>query len=280
MQAIKCELCGSNQFTKADGMFQCNHCGTKYTLEEAKKLIVSGTVEVVTGNAEKERLLKNAETFLKVSNIRKAIETFTQVTENYPNAPEGWQGILTVMANYGTGVKNSISFGTKYFANNFQETFNTYKIISNTTDPLQMYSDTLYKNICNGNIIGFTDYDIKQLSSILTESQISFIITTGKSNAKAVNELEIIQEILDKPPLSCWCEFYFGKSLYISYQSSSYDYDGSKSTFEAKKLADNEALLKRLKEKYISENRCQHCGGTFKGIFNKVCSNCGKPKDY
>ena len=25
---------------------------------------------------------------------------------------------------------------------------------------------------------------------------------------------------------------------------------------------------------------CQHCGGTFKGVFNKVCSKCGKPKDY
>ena len=64
MQAIKCELCGSNQLIKKDGFFQCEHCGTKYTLEEARKLIVSGTVEVVTGNAEKERLLKNAEAFI------------------------------------------------------------------------------------------------------------------------------------------------------------------------------------------------------------------------
>ncbi len=26
--------------------------------------------------------------------------------------------------------------------------------------------------------------------------------------------------------------------------------------------------------------RCAHCGGTFKGIFKKVCSVCGKEKDY
>lgn len=26
--------------------------------------------------------------------------------------------------------------------------------------------------------------------------------------------------------------------------------------------------------------KCQHCGGSFKGIFKKVCSSCGKPKDY
>ena len=66
MQAIKCELCGSNEFTKVDGLFQCNHCNTKYTLEEAKKLMVSGTVEVVTGNAEKERLINNAEKLIEL----------------------------------------------------------------------------------------------------------------------------------------------------------------------------------------------------------------------
>ena len=57
MQAIKCELCGSNQLIKKDGYYQCEHCGTKYTIEQAKKLIVLGTVEVVKGNAEKERIL-------------------------------------------------------------------------------------------------------------------------------------------------------------------------------------------------------------------------------
>lgn len=29
-----------------------------------------------------------------------------------------------------------------------------------------------------------------------------------------------------------------------------------------------------------SERLCQHCGGEFKGVFSKVCSKCGKPKDY
>lgn len=47
MQAIKCELCGSNQLIKKDGMFQCENCGTKYTLEEARKLIqVQGTITI------------------------------------------------------------------------------------------------------------------------------------------------------------------------------------------------------------------------------------------
>lgn len=49
MQAIVCELCGSNDLLKQDGVFVCQHCGTKYTLEEARKLMgtvsIQGTVE-------------------------------------------------------------------------------------------------------------------------------------------------------------------------------------------------------------------------------------------
>jgi len=44
MQPITCELCGSNDVVKEDGMFVCKHCGTKYDLEEAKKLL--GTVQL------------------------------------------------------------------------------------------------------------------------------------------------------------------------------------------------------------------------------------------
>lgn len=46
MGAIICELCGSNDITKQDGLFVCQHCGTKYAPEDAKKLFVEGTVKV------------------------------------------------------------------------------------------------------------------------------------------------------------------------------------------------------------------------------------------
>jgi predicted phosphohydrolase len=38
MKALVCELCNGNDFVKQDGVFVCQFCGTKYTLEEAKKL--------------------------------------------------------------------------------------------------------------------------------------------------------------------------------------------------------------------------------------------------
>ncbi len=36
MQAMVCELCGSTNIVKKDDMFQCQHCGAKYSVEEAK----------------------------------------------------------------------------------------------------------------------------------------------------------------------------------------------------------------------------------------------------
>ena len=46
MVNIKCELCGSNNFQKDGDFFICEHCGCKYSVEQAKKLIIDGTVQV------------------------------------------------------------------------------------------------------------------------------------------------------------------------------------------------------------------------------------------
>ena len=35
-----------------------------------------------------------------------------------------------------------------------------------------------------------------------------------------------------------------------------------------------------LRKENRQANRCQYCGGEFKGLFNKVCKNCGRLKDY
>ena len=42
----------------------------------------------------------------------------------------------------------------------------------------------------------------------------------------------------------------------------------------------HEQELARRKDYYRTQELCQHCGGKFKGLFKKVCSNCGRSKDY
>lgn len=46
MKALTCEMCGSTNLIKEGGVFICQSCGTKYSVEEAKKMMVEGTVDV------------------------------------------------------------------------------------------------------------------------------------------------------------------------------------------------------------------------------------------
>ncbi len=46
MKAMQCELCGSTDILKDGDYFVCQNCGTKYTPENAKKMMVEGVVQV------------------------------------------------------------------------------------------------------------------------------------------------------------------------------------------------------------------------------------------
>ena len=46
MKALTCDMCGSTNLIKEDGVFVCQSCGTKYSVEEARKMMVEGTVDV------------------------------------------------------------------------------------------------------------------------------------------------------------------------------------------------------------------------------------------
>lgn len=94
MKKLQCELCGSVDIIKiSPDTFQCNHCGCKYTAEQARMLI-SGTVEVTKGNAELTRQLKNAEAQHKLNNYIEAIKTYDMLTKDYPSEHIVWKKYL------------------------------------------------------------------------------------------------------------------------------------------------------------------------------------------
>ena len=72
MKQLMCEMCGSTDLVKQDGLFVCQHCGCKYSVEEAKKMMVEGTVEVtgtvrVDDSAAKKEQIKNYLEMAKVA---------------------------------------------------------------------------------------------------------------------------------------------------------------------------------------------------------------------
>lgn len=99
MKKLQCELCGSIDIVKtADNLFECQSCGCKYTAEQAKSLI-SGTVEVVKGQAECERLLKNALVRIKLGDFAEAEELLKKITSDFPDVSDGWSMLVLAQQN-------------------------------------------------------------------------------------------------------------------------------------------------------------------------------------
>lgn len=46
MKQLTCEMCGSTDLLKQDGVFVCQSCGCKYSIEEARKMMIEGTVKI------------------------------------------------------------------------------------------------------------------------------------------------------------------------------------------------------------------------------------------
>ncbi len=84
-------------------------------------------------------------------------------------------------------------------------------------------------------------------------------------------------------------EWYYKRPDYLGWSINWHQMAADQGVVDAQKRLP--ALLQRRKQeaenraKKVAESRrnggeCVYCGGTFKGIFKKVCQACGKPKNY
>ena len=81
MQAMICELCNSNDIVKQDGVYVCQHCGTKYSVEDARKLI--GVVKI-DKTEETEKLLILARRARDEDNSENAAKYYGEVLLHDP----------------------------------------------------------------------------------------------------------------------------------------------------------------------------------------------------
>ncbi len=90
MKALICEMCGGADFVKKDGVFVCQFCGVKYSAEEAKKLMIEGTVDVkgtvkVDNSEFVERYLHNARRALDKEDWEEVEKYYNMVEQNTDN---------------------------------------------------------------------------------------------------------------------------------------------------------------------------------------------------
>lgn len=96
MKRLTCEMCGSTNLIKKEGLFECQDCGTKYSVEDAKKMMVEvdGTVEVtgtvqVDNSNQLDNLLKNIETLYtdgKYDEVYKKCDAILIIDPDNPKA--------------------------------------------------------------------------------------------------------------------------------------------------------------------------------------------------
>ena len=89
MKQLVCEMCGSTNLIKEGGVFVCQSCGCKYSVEEAKKMMVEGVVSV-DKSGDARRFLDLARQARKSSNNSKAEDYASQVLEIETDNYEAW----------------------------------------------------------------------------------------------------------------------------------------------------------------------------------------------
>ena len=89
MKALTCEMCGSTNLIKDGGVFVCQSCGTKYSVEEAKKMMIDGVVSVkVDVSDELKNLYEVARRAKDADNSENAHKYYDMILVKDPNSWE------------------------------------------------------------------------------------------------------------------------------------------------------------------------------------------------
>lgn len=219
MQAIQCELCGSNALIKKDSLYMCEYCGTKYTPEEAKKLLISTTISIDGDVKIKEAdFIIRAGTLEKYNGAPADVVIPNTVTHIGQNSFSGCSGLKSVK------IPNSVTHIGK----------SAFSCCSSLTYIEVPNSLTVIEDNAFLDCINLTSIEIPD--SVTTIGHLAF------SGCKKLSKVII--------PEKC----------------------------KVKNDALTGTLFEKNKRKQLK--LCQHCGGSFIGVFKKSCSECGKPKDY
>ncbi len=108
MKQLTCDMCGGTDLIKQDGMFICQTCGTKYSVEEAKKMMIEGLVDV-SGSTVKiddedkiDNLYQLARRAKNSNNYELASKYYNEIVMSYPN---DWEANLYVLYNQTLNIK-------------------------------------------------------------------------------------------------------------------------------------------------------------------------------
>ena len=301
MSVIKCEMCGSNRLIKKDGLYQCEFCGTKYTPDEAKKLIITGSVEITKKKKKKERCLNNIYTLIKLNQISKAYQSLNNLIIDYPNDYRGWWLLYKLSFNDFLYNDSNLCFPETRFSKELENAFKLHD--------LHLEYDELWKQICSAYFkkCEKPGFDFKSLqkdaepqipnsyyskikndatNKINASNLIVNFLNNNISNNLAFKILEshgIDKQTIKSMKSEVKQRIHFNKSVSFNINMSIFTKVIGNTVYWYSDNWDSHShhyCVLSTPISYKDLGLCQYCGGTFKGVFTKTCSKCGRPKDY
>jgi len=110
MKQLVCEACGSKELIKQDGVFVCQSCDTKYSVEEAAKMTTG-----IDTSASLEKALKNARRAMERKDYEQAEKFYGIILME---EPENWEA--TFYSTYAKAMGRSISEAANLVTNSIK----------------------------------------------------------------------------------------------------------------------------------------------------------------
>ena len=219
MQKLQCELCGSVDFQRTnDGFFQCQHCGCKYTLEQAKT-ILGGTVETTIGDAELNRRVENARAQIKIG--QPADETIESIIRDFPASPKGYFLYFENIFEKVIKEPAQCSIDGNVAVSRYNSLYAIAKDSPEISDEADMFFNGYSTKIYNGLINGELPEEAARKIAVVPYPAIKKTYEIGKNNAALLkaNNIGIVNT------RSANVLAYCSDTLFISRKNSYCDYE-------------------------------------------------------
>ena len=237
MKQLTCEMCGSTDLMKQDGVFVCQSCGCKYSVEEAKRMMIEGSVDVsgstvkVDNSAFVEKSLENARRALEKDDWEEVEKYYNLVEQNVRNSMEAvffssfGKAMLSLYDdNYRkrdqifSVLHNSMSVISDYFETTSEDKEKVLRLISDNIDkmfriPLVYARDFMYNDKYNAHDPGSKYWAI----GLLKNTRAAFVTELKQIEEKHSDAYikELIQKHDVAPQPSGGC--YVATAVYGSY---------------------------------------------------------------
>lgn len=163
MKQLTCEMCGGTDLVKQDGVFVCQSCGCKYSVEQAKKMMIEGSVDVsgstvkVDSSQELDNLYLLARRAKVEGNLENGLKYYNMILVKDPNnwEPVLYQALFTALtgshnANFDRSIEivdNCIETVVSNIKNNISLVDEQKVAIAETADAILGFATSSYESV-------------------------------------------------------------------------------------------------------------------------------------